>query len=430
MWLILFRAFVVALLAHAGYVYTPFGNDRWSGLALGLITALGVITLEMKIRSVPGHNMVGALVGGVTGLLGARLVWGALEGLDMGGKHFAQILVVVFLSYMGIVIGGQKGEWFEPARIIAAFRDSSRLHQYKVLDTSVIIDGRIADICETGFLEGTLVVPQFVLRELQQVADSSDSLKRNRGRRGLDILQKIQKMGGVTVQIVETDFPEVREVDLKLIELARRMNGKIVTNDFNLNKVAQLRGVQVLNINELANSLKPVVLPGEVMRVFVLKEGKEQGQGVAYLDDGTMVVVDQGKRAIGKTIEVTVTSVLQTTAGKMIFCRWFEAVAAAAADDNGRRLAERTDRFREDRRDRNGSERRYSDRREGERTDRFPAVERNSPPASAPSVPGPAPVPADPHVSAIPPSAAELGAENPRVTGPEAAGVRSASKGD
>ncbi len=198
----------------------------------------------------------------------------------------------------------------------------------------MIIDGRIADICETGFLDGTLVVPQFVLRELQQVADSSDSLKRNRGRRGLDILQKIQKMNGVSVQIVETDFPEVREVDLKLIELARRMTAKIVTNDFNLNKVAQLRGVPVLNINELANSLKPVVLPGEVLRVFVIKEGKESAQGVAYLDDGTMVVVDQGRKAIGKTIEVTVTSVLQTTAGKMIFCRWAES--GVSSEDSGR----------------------------------------------------------------------------------------------
>jgi uncharacterized protein YacL len=160
------------------------------------------------------------------------------------------------------------------------------------------------------------VAPQFVLRELQQVADSSDSLKRNRGRRGLDILQKMQKMAGVTVQIVETDFPEIREVDLKLIELARKLGGKIVTNDFNLNKVAQLRGVPVLNINELANSLKPVVLPGELMKVFIIKEGKEQGQGVGYLDDGTMVVVDQAKKALGRTIEVSVTSVLQTTAGR------------------------------------------------------------------------------------------------------------------
>jgi uncharacterized protein YacL len=237
-------------------------------------------------------------------------------------------LVVVFLGYMGVVIGGQKGEWFEPARVVAAFRDSARLHQYKVLDTSVIIDGRIADICETGFLEGTLVAPQFVLRELQQVADSSDSLKRNRGRRGLDILQKMQKMAGVSVQIVETDFPDIREVDLKLIELARKLGGKIVTNDFNLNKVAQLRGVPVLNINELANSLKPVVLPGELMKVFVIKEGKEQGQGVGYLDDGTMVVVDQARKALGKTIEVSVTSVLQTTAGKMIFGRYIEGPQA------------------------------------------------------------------------------------------------------
>src|SRR5262249_21650913 len=275
-----------------------------------------------------------------------------------------------------------KGEWFEPARLIAAFRDSSRLHQYKVLDTSVIIDGRIADICETGFLEGTLVVPQFVLRELQQVADSSDSLKRNRGRRGLDILQKIQKMAGVHVQIVETDFPEVREVDLKLIELARKLNGKIVTNDFNLNKVAQLRGVPVLNINELANSLKPVVLPGEVMRVFILKEGKEAGQGVGYLDDGTMVVVDQGKRALGKTIEVTVTSVLQTTAGKMIFCRWPEAMTGAAGDDNGRRepRAGDTGRFRDNRSGR--------DRRDSERTDRFPIPSHAVVPTHPPAAPG------------------------------------------
>ena len=165
-----------------------------------------------------------------------------------------------------------------------------------MLDTSVIIDGRIADICETGFIDGTLVIPQFVLKELQLVADSADSLKRNRGRRGLDILQKIQKMSGVEVMISDVDFPEVREVDLKLIELARTLQGKIVTNDFNLNKVAQLRGVDVLNINELANSLKPVVLPGEIMKVFILKEGKEYNQGVAYLDDGTMVVVDNARQ--------------------------------------------------------------------------------------------------------------------------------------
>jgi uncharacterized protein YacL len=298
--------------------------------------AVGIVALELRLRTVAPHYVVGVLVGGVTGLIGARLVRGALEGIAFyGAESFVHLVLVIVLAYMGMVIGGRNGEWFEPARIVAAFKDSSRLHQYKLLDTSVIIDGRIADICETGFLEGTLVVPHFVLRELQQVADSSDSLKRNRGRRGLDILQKIQKMSNVNVQIMETDFPEIKEVDLKLIELAQQISGKIVTNDFNLNKVAQLRGVAVLNINELANSLKPVVLPGEVLRAFIIKEGKEAGQGVAYLDDGTMVVVDQGKKAIGKTIEVIVTSVLQTTAGKMIFCRWPEA-GGGPGDDASR----------------------------------------------------------------------------------------------
>jgi uncharacterized protein YacL len=371
MWLVLFRLFVVLILVHAGYVYNPFPGRPLLGATAGGVAALGVILLEVKTRRVPGKQLIGALVGGVIGLIGAHLVWGALRGVEIVGEHFFHVLLVVVLMYMGLVIGAQHGEWFEPARIIAAFRDSSRLHQYKILDTSVIIDGRIADICETGFIEGTLVAPQFVLRELQQVADSTDALKRNRGRRGLDILQKVQKMGNVHVQIVETDFPEVKEVDLKLIELARKMTGKIITNDFNLNKVAQLRGVQVLNINELANSLKPVVLPGEIMRVFILKEGKEPGQGVGYLDDGTMVVVDQGKKALGKTIEVSVTSVLQTTAGKMIFCRWIES----AADENGRRVGERTDRFR--------AIREYRAPREGERTDRTTVPEPGTAPSSA-----------------------------------------------
>jgi uncharacterized protein YacL len=180
-------------------------------------------------------------------------------------------------------------------------------------------------------MDGTLVIPQFVLKELQLVADSSDSMKRNRGRRGLDILQKIQKMSGVDVVISDLDFPDVREVDLKLIEMAKSLSGKIVTNDFNLNKVAQLRGVEVLNINELANALKPVVLPGELMKVFILKEGKEYNQGVAYLDDGTMVVVDNARKMISKTIDVVVTSVLQTTAGKMIFGRYLEPGGTSAA---------------------------------------------------------------------------------------------------
>jgi uncharacterized protein YacL len=358
--LAIFRGALFVLLAAAGYAYSPFPGHPALGLALGVTVAAVVVALELRLRAVQGNHIVGILLGGVTGLIGARLIWGALAGVTIQGEHFFHVMLIVFMVYLGMVIGARKAEWFEPARIIAAFKDSSRLHQYKVLDTSVIIDGRIADICATGFLDGTLVVPQFVLRELQQVADSSDSLKRNRGRRGLDILQKIQKMVNVRVQIVETDFPEVREVDLKLIELALQLSGKIVTNDFNLNKVAQLRGVQVLNINELANSLKPVVLPGEVMRVFVLKEGKEAGQGVGYLDDGTMVVVDQARRAMGKTIEVVVTSVLQTTAGKMIFCRWPEAVAAP--EENGRRDVRPPERRDERRNGRSHHNDRYTDR--------------------------------------------------------------------
>src|SRR5262249_52103953 len=248
---------------------------------------------------------------------------------------FLHSFLLIVLPYLGLVLGAKNGEWLEPARLAGLFRATGPQRRYKILDTSVIIDGRIADVCDTGFIDGTLVVPQFVLKELQLVADSSDSLKRNRGRRGLDILQSVQKMSGIDVMISDLDFPEVREVDLKLIELARTLQGKIVTNDFNLNKVAQLRGVDVLNVNELANSVKPVVLPGELMKVFILKEGKEYNQGVAYLDDGTMVMVDNARKMISKTIDIVVTSVLQTTAGKMIFGRYIEPGAGPAAPAAG-----------------------------------------------------------------------------------------------
>jgi uncharacterized protein YacL len=191
----------------------------------------------------------------------------------------------------------------------------------KVVDTSVIIDGRLADICEAHFLDGTLLVPNFVLRELQMVADAADPLKRQRGRRGLEVLQRLQKMSHIDVEVIEDDFPQIAEVDLKLIEVAKRYDCKIVTNDFNLNKVASVQGIEILNVNQLANALKPVVLPGEAMRVFILREGKEYNQGVAYLDDGTMVVVDGARKVINRTVDITVTSVHQTTAGKMIFGR-------------------------------------------------------------------------------------------------------------
>src|SRR5258708_7971735 len=251
---------------------------------------------------------------------------------------------MVVVVYVGLIGGGSKGDLLNLNALGGVFGAESKARKsQKILDTSVIIDGRIADIAETGFLDGVLVIPQFVLRELQLVADSADSMKRNRGRRGLDILARIQKMAHLNVQIVEQDFPHVREVDMKLIELAKVYDCKVITNDFNLNKVAQLHGVEVLNINELANSLKPIVLPGETMRVFILKEGKEYNQGVAYLDDGTMVVVYNAKKMISKTIDISVTSVLQTTAGKMIFGKFDERGHAVASPERHDRPVRQSD---------------------------------------------------------------------------------------
>jgi uncharacterized protein YacL len=332
-WQVLLRALFVAAVAWAAAILRPFHAALLPNLAVGSLLGLAVIVVETRLRQTEVTDLLGALIGGAIGLglaktIGAALFWADASDNRVGFFH--SFILLVF-PYLGIVMGARKGEWLEPQRLAGLFREVGPEKRYRILDTSVIIDGRIADVCETGFLDGTLVIPQFVLKELQLVADSSDSLKRNRGRRGLDILQKIQKMAGVDVMISDIDFPEVREVDLKLIELGRSLQGKIVTNDFNLNKVAQLRGVQVLNINELANSLKPVVLPGEFMKVFILKEGKEYNQGVAYLDDGTMVVVDNARRMIGKNIDVVVTSVLQTTAGKMIFGRYIESPATATA---------------------------------------------------------------------------------------------------
>src|SRR6187401_3482401 len=332
-WFIFARILFVGAVAYSAFMLRPLGVDPLQNLAFGIGLALLSVLLEWKLRNTAVTHMLGAFIGGAAGLLLAKGISAAMFWVDHGDPHvaFLHSFILLAFPYLGLVIGGRKGEWLEPARLISLFRAAGPQRRYKILDTSVIIDGRIADVCETGFVDGTLVIPQFVLKELQLVADSADSMKRNRGRRGLDILQRIQKMVGLEVIISDMDFPEVREVDLKLIELARALQGKIVTNDFNLNKVAQLRGVAVLNINELANSLKPVVLPGELMKAFILKEGKEYNQGVAYLDDGTMVVVDNARKLIGKTVDVVVTSVLQTTAGKMIFGRFVEAAVAAQA---------------------------------------------------------------------------------------------------
>jgi len=301
----------------------------WLGAAL---TAIG-LGLEALGRRLEIRVLAGALVGLACGAGAGAVIWWVVPGGGFRGvpADFLRAAELLACLYAGTSLGARKAEHFtlDSLRVGSG---GGRSTSTKILDTSVIIDGRIADVCETGFLDGVLLLPQFVLNELQYVADSADPLKRNRGRKGLDILQRIQKGVHVRVVISETDFPDVRDVDLKLIELAKQASAKILTNDFNLNKVAQLRGVEVLNINELANSLKPVVLPGEAMKIFILKEGKEPNQGVGYLDDGTMVVVDNAKRLIGKTVDIVVTSVLQTTAGKMFFGR-FEAPPAAQPED-------------------------------------------------------------------------------------------------
>src|ERR1700756_3973176 len=330
--LVLVRALFVLIVAIACYFIQPFGRSASVDAVLGVLIGLGVIVFEWRLRLVSLKRLIGAAIGSILGIIGAYLFALVVRNSVPEGhtQSFLQILVMLLMAYVGLIVGANKGDLLNLAALGGIFGGEKQSRKsYKILDTSVIIDGRIADIAETGFLDGTIVIPQFVLRELQLVADSADSLKRNRGRRGLDILQRLQKVASLQIQIVEDDFPAVREVDLKLIELAKLYEGKIITNDFNLNKVAQLQGVEVLNINELANSLKPIVLPGETMRVFILKEGKEYNQGVAYLDDGTMVVVDNARKMIGKTIDVSVTSVLQTTAGKMIFGKWDERAAYA-----------------------------------------------------------------------------------------------------
>jgi uncharacterized protein YacL len=294
------------------------------GLLGGLLLATLTLFLEGGLKNIPLRHLIGSFVGLVLGMMVANLISNVFFSNLM---NYQQVTLPLLgglygvCGYIGLRIGFKKGEEIHFPGWNPFSKSLPGGEHPKILDTSVIIDGRISDITETGFLEGPLLIPQFVLNELQHIADSSDPVKRTRGKRGLEVLQHIQKQATVDVKIADKDFPSVREVDAKLIELAKEVHGKILTNDSNLNKVAQLQGIEVLNINALANSLKPVVLPGEEMNVKILKEGKEMGQGVAYLDDGTMIVVDNGRKQIGKTLDVMVTSVLQTPAGRMIFAR-------------------------------------------------------------------------------------------------------------
>ncbi len=306
------------------------------GVVVGILLAPWLVNrivqtvtwLEQRLQRIPIQEIVSGVIGLIAGLIIAVLLGEAFTGFPMVGTLVKSVGAMLF-GYLGLSLATKKKE--ELLSVFSIFprfskekpakAEAKKLLHPKILDTSVIIDGRIADIVKSGFVEGTLVIPGFVLEELRHIADSSDLLKRNRGRRGLDILNKIRKEFGMKVHIYDKDFEDVAEVDSKLVKLAQLMEGKIVTNDFNLNKVAELQGVCVLNINELANAVKPVVLPGEEMVVQVVKDGKEVGQGVAYLDDGTMIVVDSGKKYIGQTIGVLVTSVLQTAAGRMIFAK-------------------------------------------------------------------------------------------------------------
>jgi uncharacterized protein YacL len=322
-----FRLIFVVVCTGAGFHFRPFSLSHTYGALAGLLFSVSVILFELRLRRASLRRLIGAAIGSILGILGAYLISLIFTHTTMpeATRSFFSLAIFLVMTYIGLVLGANKGDMLNLQAFGGVFGSEKNLrHSFKLLDTSVIIDGRVADIAEALFLDGTIIIPQFVLRELQLVADSADPLKRQRGRRGLEVLQRIQKMPHLEVQIAEDDFAQVAEVDLKLIELAKRYDAKVVTNDFNLNKVATLQGIEIMNVNLLANALKPVVLPGETMRVFILREGKEYNQGVAYLDDGTMVVVDGARKMINKTIDINVTSVHQTTAGKMIFGRYDE----------------------------------------------------------------------------------------------------------
>jgi uncharacterized protein YacL len=315
--------FIVSIIVCVGLGFVIGG-------AAGRYIAKLLNRFQHAIQDIPGTDLLMGAIGIIAGFLVAflpsvsvilfRSEWGWLS--DWGWAFILAVFAIC--GVLGYVIAVQKKDdlinFFRPSRSsLNVEGQPDAIMASRILDTSVIIDGRITDICFSGFLDGELVVPRFVLNELQAIADSEDSLKRNRGRRGLDVLNALQRQDRVEVSIEDTDFPELSAVDSKLVALAKSLNLPVMTNDFNLNKIAELQGVRVLNINELANALKPVVLPGESITLILLKEGKEQGQGVGYLDDGTMVVVEGGKKYIGQEAETLVTSILQTPAGRMIF---------------------------------------------------------------------------------------------------------------
>jgi len=320
------RIFFMIMSVVVGYTIGSLFYEQtvpwhWVGMGAGLLVSGFIILIEVIMKRVSIRNLSAAVFGLLFGLFMGWLVTIAIRLIPMDARLFSalQLSLLLIFCYLGMVIAIRGKDEFNLIIPYVKFARQDQSEGIILLDTSVIIDGRIADICQTKFIEGRFVIPRFVLKELQQIADSQDGLKRNRGRRGLDILRKIHKNTNIDVKIHDEDFPDMKEVDSKLVKLAKILNAKIFTNDYNLNKIAELQEIVVLNINELANALKPVVLPGEILEARITKEGKEYNQGVAYLDDGTMVVVDNSRHLIGKMTRIMVTSVLQTSAGRMIF---------------------------------------------------------------------------------------------------------------
>ncbi len=314
--LILFTIFI-----FAGYLLGSRYDSQFIGAVSGAAAGIFAFFIEGIVRKTSLGMIIGGLLGLSLGILFANLLLFPVKGVIQEDFSKISFLTNALLGYTGLFTGLERGKRLTVSGILRLFKGQGFEENLKLLDTSVIIDGRITDICDAGFIEGVFVVPQFILQELQYIADSPDQLKRARGRRGLEVLHKLQKLSNINVRIIDEDFPKIKEVDSKLVALAKLLDAKVITNDFNLNKIAELQGVDVLNIHGLANALKPVILPGETSQVFIIKEGKEHNQGVAYLDDGTMIVIENARKLIGKNVDVTVTSVLQTTAGRMIFAK-------------------------------------------------------------------------------------------------------------
>ncbi|MCM8770777.1 MAG: PIN domain nuclease [Candidatus Omnitrophica bacterium] len=317
------RLLFLVISGFFGYQVGAAHQNAILGMLSGVIISSLIIILEIGLRKISVKGLSSAVFGLILGLIMAKLATEAmaLSQFSEEMRYFINTAVTLIFCYLGMVIGLRGKDEFNLIIPYVRLRRQDRLGEITILDTSVIIDGRIADICKTGFISGKIIIPRFVLRELQQIADSADPLKRQRGRRGLEILHLIQKEASIDVSIHEDDFPDLLEVDAKLIKLAKLLEARIMTVDFNLNRVAALHGIKVLNINEVANAIKTVVFPGEELKIKLIREGKERNQAVGYLEDGTMVVVEDGRRFIGQEVEVVVNSSLQTPAGKMIFSR-------------------------------------------------------------------------------------------------------------